>query len=113
MKPTPDQMIKTILNLGQKMTLKEQEYGELSERAVEAEAEYKRQLHVTRLRLKVEQAPATLIEKLAEGECVDLWLEMAKADAVRKACKESLNVMYSKMDGYRSIFSYEKECAAL
>ena len=72
-------------------------------------AEYDKQLSKSILKLKMEGHPATLIEKLAKGECFQYLLDKELAEAMYKNAITGLSTIGSELNGWQSLNRYQTE----
>ena len=70
-------------------------------------ADYDKGLSITIMRLKdAGKLPATLIEKIAKGECHKKRLAMELADALYKIQTVKMNAVQAELNGWQSVFRH-------
>lgn len=93
------------------LSAKNDEYAQLSEKRAEAERLHSIAVRVETLHLKDEGMAVTLIPTLVKGteKIANLKYDLDVAEAVLRACVESLRDIRSAIDTYRSMLSWLKE----
>ena len=109
----PQDVIEIIVELGNKLDGNNKAYVELTERYADKKRTYAMALASKMTALKLDGFPVTVIPELAKGDKIvaDARYDRDVSEGVMKACKNSLDVIHSQLDGYRSIFAYERECS--
>lgn len=79
--------------------------GKIEARA-KSMAEYDRELATTITKLKADDTPTTIAEKLAKGQCWALKLQMEEADMIYRATIDQLKAIRAQLNGYQSIFRH-------
>ena len=107
------EIIDTIIELGNKLDANNKAYVSLTERHADKKRAYAVALASKMTELKLSGYAVTLIPELSKGDKVvaDARYDRDVAEGVMKACKQSLDVIHAKLDGYRSIFAYERDCS--
>lgn len=91
-----------------------------AERKAETIAEYDRRMAITMIELKngvevmwegqkIQNPPATIIEKIAKGLCWQSKLEMEKAEAFYKNAIVGLHTITAELNGLQSVNRYLSE----
>jgi len=107
---TPNEIIKGMQQKNLLLTQKNDKYLILSEKKAMAEKEYSIALAQTILKLKLDGNPVGMIDKVAKGDSVvaKLKYQLDIAEAVMKACKESMDNVRIAIDTYRSILTWQR-----
>ncbi len=70
-------------------------------------ADYDKALRISILKLKDEgKLPATLVEKVAKGECHKERLDMELGDALYKIQTVKMNAIQAELNGWQSVFRH-------
>ena len=100
-------VIQVAQQIEQKIQLLERGRGELESLAqskARTIAGYDKELSITILRLRdAGSLPATLIEKVARGQCHKERLSMELADALYKVQTVKMNAVQAELNGWQSI----------
>jgi hypothetical protein len=112
----PAEIMRGLQAKNQLLTLKNEEYLKLAEKRAQAERNYNMQLAEQTLQYKAEGQSATLISSLIKGHptVAKFKFDFDVAQAVEKACLESIKDIRSAIDTYRSLLSFLKsefECS--
>ncbi len=70
-----------------------------------AAGKYAREFRVAVIRLRAEGTPATVCNKLAEGECEIALIEKLRTEGMLKITIEKLRAICNEMSGNQSVFS--------
>jgi hypothetical protein len=105
---TPAEIIAGLEKKNRALTAKNDEYIELVE--IRALAERNLSLAITQytLEYKLEKHPVTLIDKLVAGDTAKLKMDYEVAKGVEKSCLQSISILKSQIDTYRSLLSWLK-----
>ena len=91
------------------LTMKNDEYVGLANTAAEKERDYQKALSTKVLSLRSEGTSVTILKDIAKGDHVaDLKFEWDVAEAICKACLNSIKILTSQIDTYRSLLSWLK-----
>lgn len=106
----PDDIMKAMVGACRKLSDKTEDYQNLQQKRAEAERLYNIAFASKVLELKGKEA-ATLIPKLAAGDekVADLKFKMDVAEAVARACKESMEALKTAINTYQSILAWERQ----
>ena len=106
----PTSLLRGIQKKNLMLTQKNDEYLSLMEKRAQAERDYKIVFAKTVLLLKSEH-PATLLIKIVDGDSTvaDLKFKLDVADAVVRACRESMDDIRTAIDSYRSALTWKRE----
>ena len=106
---TPAEIMAGLQDKNRKLTAKNDEYIELAEIAAEKERDYQVALSQRIIDLRSKDTPVTILKDIAKGGGVaQLKFEMDMAGAVAKACLNSIKILTSQIDTYRSLLSWLK-----
>ena len=107
---TPQHYLNIIQDKNIQLTAKNDEYAELMKDHTEAEYTFNVAYTEKILRLKIDGEPVTTQKTIALGDKViaKLKLELDVADAMVKACKQSMRVLEKGIDSARSGLSWLK-----
>lgn len=105
----PGEIMKGLQDKNRKLTAKNDEYIELAETAAQKERDYQIALSQQIVNLRAKDTPVTILKDIAKGGGVaQLKFEMDMAGAVAKACLNSIKILTSQIDTYRSLLSWMK-----
>jgi len=71
-----------------------------------ANGRYAREFQVALIKLRAKGEPATICNKLAEGECNEALIAKFEAEGVYKITIEKLRGIYNELNGCQSVFRY-------
>ena len=105
---TPAEIIAGLETKNRALTAKNDEYIELVE--IRALSERNLSLAITEctLKYKLDKHPVTLIDKLVAGDTAKLKMDFEIAKGVERACLQSIKILTSQIDTYRSLLSWLK-----
>ena len=107
---TPQQLMDGLRDKNRLLTQKNDELLDLAEHSARKNMEHKTLFAKKMLELK-QGHPVTILKSLCEGDKIvaQAKFEADVAEAVYKACRESINDIRTAVDTYRSLLSWEKE----
>lgn len=108
---TPQQIIDGVSAKNAALTVKNQDYLDLSEKRAMAERDYNIAFAVAMLKYKETGQPATLIPALTKGDpyISKLKYNLDVAEGVLNACRESIKDLRTAIDTYRSLLTWLRE----
>lgn len=106
---SPNQIMRAMKQKSLALTAKNDELPTLAEKKAEAERDYHIEVSKKTFLLKQEN-PVTIVKELVKGDkaVADLKFKADMADAVYKACCESIKDLRSAIDVYRSLLAWKK-----
>jgi hypothetical protein len=106
----PAALLRGIQKKNLMLTQKNDEYLSLMEKRAHAERDYKIAFAKTLLEFKPDH-PATILIKVVDGDSTvaDLKFKLDVADAVVRACRESMDDIRTAIDSYRSALTWKRE----
>ena len=106
---TPAEIMAGMAEKNRMLTSKNDEYVDLAEIAAQKERDYQIALSQRIVDLRAKDTPVTILKDIAKGGGVaKLKFEMDMANAVAKACLNSIKILTSQIDTYRSLLSWLK-----
>ena len=106
---TPGEIMAGLQDKNRKLTAKNDEYIDLAETAAQKERDYQMSLSQQIVKLRANDTPVTILKDIAKGGGVaQLKYEWDMASAVAKACLNSIKILTSQIDTYRSLLSWLK-----
>ena len=106
---TPAEIMAGMAEKNRLLTAKNDEYVDLAETCAQKERDYLKALAIKTLSLRSEGTSVTILKDIAKGGHVaDLLFEWAVAAAISKACLNSIKILTSQIDTYRSLLSWLK-----
>jgi hypothetical protein len=111
---TPQEIMNGMAEKNRQLTMKNDEYRNLTETHAGAKRDYAVALAKKLTSLKMDGKPVTLIPALAKGDplVADFRYKRDIAEGVMKACRESMADLRGALDSYRSLLTWlraEKE----
>ena len=106
---TPQEIMNGMAEKNRLLTAKNDEYVTLAETEAQRERDYEKALAKKVLSARSEGVPVTILKDIVKGDHVaDLKFEWKVAAAITKACLNSIKILTSQIDTYRSLLSWLK-----
>ena len=106
---TNQEIINGLAEKNRLLTAKNDEYVSLAKTCAEKERDYLKALSIKTLSLRSEGTSVTILKDIANGiHFADLRFEADVAEAICKACLNSIKILTSQIDTYRSLLSWLK-----